>query len=350
MKILVIRLSSLGDVILATAFLENLPVDVKVDWMIAKEFAFALEGHPRIGKLWVYDKKSGLGGWIKLCRKVHASGYSIRVDLHRTIRSRLAFWFFRLKDLSGVGARIPHVSISKQRLRHFLLLMLKGSCPHSWLPVPYWKRFASLGASLSASLNPVFAGSLLPPSWTSLLPSPEQELRVLERYGLQSKQYLAVMPASRWSSKEWRVSGYVEVLSGLHRSRKWVPLVLGRKSDRPCVELVKSLREAGIPVAEALEEPEFQNTAVLLKHAISYLGSDTGLSHLAEAVGTPSRVIFGPTRPELGFGPWKPESHSISIQLSCAPCSKDGRNCFRVTDPYLCMRGLKTAQVEESFG
>jgi ADP-heptose:LPS heptosyltransferase len=86
---------------------------------------------------------------------------------------------------------------------------------------------------------------------------------------------------------------------------------------------------------------------VLLKHARFYLGSDTGLAHLAEAVGTRSRVIFGPTRPELGFGPWRPESLAISLPLACAPCSKDGKTCFRLTSPYLCMRGLSPDAVAE---
>ncbi len=345
MKVLVIRMSSLGDVILSTAFLENLPADVEVDWIIAKDFAFALEGHPRIRKLWIYDKKTGLKGWLKLCHEVHSSGHAVRVDLHRTLRSRLAFLAFRWRDLFVSDARSVHVSISKQRVRNFALLLLKGACPRPWLPVPYWKRFASLGASLDGSrLRP-----LQPPSWTSLLPPAEQERKVLERYTLQSKQYVAAMPASRWPSKEWRVSGYVEVLSELYRTRQWIPLVLGRTSDLPCVALVKGLKDAGVPVVDALEEPEFRNTAVLLKHAVSYLGSDTGLAHLAEAVGTSSRVIFGPTRPELGFGPWRPESVAISLPLSCAPCSKDGRTCYRISDPYLCMRGLGSGKVEETF-
>jgi heptosyltransferase-3 len=345
MKILVIRLSSLGDVILSTAFLENLPAGVEVDWIIAKEFAFALEGHPRIRKLRVYDKKSGLRGWLKLCFEAHSEGHSVRVDLHRTIRSRLAFLLFRLKDLLGAGASPEHLTLSKQRFRNFALLLLKGACPGSWLPVPYWKRFAGLGAGLAGGRS----GTLLPPSWTALLPPTGQESGVLERYGLRSKQYLAVMPASRWASKEWRVSGYVEVLAGLYRTKNWTPLVLGRQTDRPCVALVQGLRDAGLPVVEALGEPEFKITAVLLKHAVSYLGSDTGLAHLAEAVGTPSRVIFGPTRPELGFGPWRPESFSVSVPLACAPCSKDGRNCYRISDPYVCLRGLQPGQVEEAF-
>jgi heptosyltransferase-2 len=349
MKVLVIRLSSLGDVILATAFLENLPPGVEVDWVIAREFAFVLKGHPRIRKLWVYDKRSGLRGWLDLCRQLHAEDYSVRIDLHRTLRSRLAFGWFRLRDLSGSGTPVRHLSVSKQRLRNSALLLLKGACPQSWLPEPYWKRFAGIATRVASRIDGTATLSLNPPSCSALLPPSGREEEVLSRYGLQTKRFVAVMPASRWSSKEWSVAGYVEVLSALFRKHGWTSLVVGRKTDQPCVELVQRLKVAGVPVAEALEEPDFGNTAVLLKHSVSYLGSDTGLAHLAEAVGTPSRVIFGPTRPELGFGPWRPESLAVSLPVVCAPCSKDGRHCYRIADPYKCMRGLGAERVEATF-
>lgn len=349
MKVLVIRLSSLGDVILATAFLENLPAGVEVDWMIAREFAFVLKGHPRIRKLWVYDKRSGLRGWLELCREVHAEGYSVRVDLHRTLRSRLAFGLFRQRDLLRSGPPVTHLSISKQRLRNSALLLMKGLCPPAWLPEPYWKRFARIATCIANPISGSALTVLKPPSCAALLPPSGLEAEVLGRYGLESKRFVAVMPASRWSSKEWSVTGYVKVLSALFRKYGWTSLVVGRKSDAPCVELVQRLKVAGVPVAEALEEQEFGNTAVLLKHSVSYLGSDTGLAHLAEAVGTPSRVIFGPTRPGLGFGPWRPDSLAVSLPVVCAPCSKDGRHCYRIDDPYKCMRGLEAEQVEATF-
>ncbi|MCP5916227.1 hypothetical protein NL317_29850, partial [Klebsiella pneumoniae] len=62
-KVLVIRMSSLGDLILSTAFLENLPPDTVVDWVISSDFAFVLKNHPRIRRLIEFKKKRGLRGW-----------------------------------------------------------------------------------------------------------------------------------------------------------------------------------------------------------------------------------------------------------------------------------------------
>ena len=96
---------------------------------------------------------------------------------------------------------------------------------------------------------------------------------------------------------------------------------------------------------QALEETDFGVTADLLKNAIAYIGGDTGLAHLSEAVGTPVVMIFGPTRPELGFGPWREKSVAVNSDVFCSPCSKDGRICFRITDPYACLSRISVDSV-----
>ena len=67
-KILMIRLSSLGDVILAASSLSVVqPSGTQVHWVVSKEYASLLRGHPAITKLWEFDRKSGLKGWLSLC-------------------------------------------------------------------------------------------------------------------------------------------------------------------------------------------------------------------------------------------------------------------------------------------
>src|SRR4051794_27013241 len=84
---LVFRLSSLGDVILATSFLSALDSSdpsAKVDWVVAREFAEVLKGHPRIRKLWEFDRSQGLKGWLSLCDQLVAENYDQVFDLHAT--------------------------------------------------------------------------------------------------------------------------------------------------------------------------------------------------------------------------------------------------------------------------
>ena len=334
MTILVFRLSSLGDVILATAFLENLPEEVRVDWVIAREFEFVLKGHPRIRRLISFDKKSGISGWIRLVLELAQERYDYRVDLHRTLRTHLAFFIFFLR---ASGKR---VSISKERLKNLLLLSFKRGAPRRFLPTPYWRRFARVAQKIAQS-----NGEPHPPSFLPILEKSDlEEDKILEFYQLEKQKYFCVMPASRWTTKEWGARNFFEVILSL-QGRGLLPVILGREKDSSCMELKSLLSEAGLPFKDALNEGDFKKTAVLLKNARFYLGCDTGLSHLAESVECPVMVVFGPTQPELGFGPIRKKSHSVTAKVPCSPCSKDGRICYRVDEPYACMKQIRPESV-----
>lgn len=332
MRILAFRLSSLGDLLISTAFLENLPEGVQVDWVVASDFAFVLQDHPRIRRLWVFDRKSGMLGWLRLVARLHREDYDLQVDLHRTIRTRIAFaWFFFAGLLTGRKSRRRF--LSKERFRTLFLFLLKRNLPRSWRPAPYWRRFAMLAGGGGE-------GDLRKPSFLPCLEKviPE-EASILESYRLVAGGYYAVMPSSRWSAKEWGAGKFFELVVSLGE-QGLIPLLLGREGDAASCDLRRMLKERGIGFRDALGEADFRKTALLLRSARFYVGCDTGMSHLAEAVGCPAVVIFGPTRPELGFGPCRPSSRSVSIPLSCAPCSKDGRFCFRLGSPNQCMKGL----------
>jgi ADP-heptose:LPS heptosyltransferase len=166
-----------------------------------------------------------------------------------------------------------------------------------------------------------------------------KEVEVLQDYRVSPGGYYALMPSSRWPAKEWGAEHFLDLVLAL-REQGLIPLLLGREKDEASCALKSMLLERGVEFRDALLEADFTRTAMLLRSARFYAGCDTGMSHLAESVGCPSVVIFGPTRPELGFGPCRSGSRSVSIPLSCAPCSKDGRICLRITSPNQCMKGL----------
>lgn len=350
MKILVIRMSSLGDILLATSFLETLPAHAKVDWVVGSDFEFVLKGHPKVSRLISFQKKLGFRGWLSLVADLNRETYTARVDLHRTLRSRVAFALFKLGDLVRLRS-IPSHSVSKERIKTTLYLAFKELVPKFARPTPFWQRFAKLAQTLSHTAGINLA--LQPPSYVPILESAQlDEGAVLKSYKLTSKNYYALMPASRWSTKEWGAQHYLDLIlsnpAGFDQGGA-IPLILGRAADRACQELKRLLEEHKIAYRSALEESDFKKTAILLKHAQFYSGSDTGLSHLSESVGTPSFVIFGPTRPDLGFGPWRVESKSVSVSVGCAPCSKDGKICYRFLSPHACLKKLSAEKVRESL-
>lgn len=334
-SILVFRLSSFGDLILSTAFLENLPSHFTVDWVISKEFKWVLEGHPRIRTLIVYDKKTKLKGWFQLLMKLKNNQYDAWFDLHVTLRTKFASlvaWFF------GISWH----SISKERFRHFAALIFKGKTPPEWKPTPYWVRFGKLARSLSHS-----SVTLRPPAFPQVLRfGQEAWLNWLIENKISAKKFAVAMPASRWDSKQWGVSRFLETMKQCPPD--WIWVVVGRTTDRACVELVKQGRSSGLTILSLIDEPRFDLVAKIIQSSNVLLSNDTGFVHLAEALGTRVVAMFGPTHPVLGFGPWKPESKSMVAHVFCSPCSKDGRHCFRVWNRYACLRSHHLEEVVQA--
>jgi len=334
-KRLIIRLSSLGDVILATSALSALPPPSQSEethWVVAREYAGLIKGHPRLTKVWEFDRSKGGGilAWLSLCEKLWKEGFTEVLDLHSTLRSMMARIYF-LSRAKMSKREIQWKTISKERWKLTGLFAAKRFWPESLRPTPLVVRFAKLAGGTGAERpdlrHLVNAARGIPPelkAWVSAQP-----------------EYLCVMPSSKWDGKKWNVRGFYEVLI-----KTGVPvIVLGDKSDRESVLLAKLLGQAQFPHFSSIGKLGFGELASILAGARAYFGNDTGLAHLAEAVGTGAITLFGPTIPEMGFGPWRPESRAVSLPMWCRPCGKDGRYCFRVKNRYACQSELKPTLV-----
>jgi heptosyltransferase-2 len=150
------------------------------------------------------------------------------------------------------------------------------------------------------------------------------------------------MPGSRWDGKKWPVLYYADLLQKL----ELFPVILGTQQDLASTQLCNELLARGLPFYSGVGKWDLVATAQILSQAPSgYLGGDTGLAHLAEAVGVSAQVIFGPTTPEMGFGPWRSGSRALGLDLGCRPCGKDGRFCYRLIARHQCLGGLRPDEV-----
>jgi ADP-heptose:LPS heptosyltransferase len=94
-----------------------------------------------------------------------------------------------------------------------------------------------------------------------------------------------------------------------------VPVILGTQDDEICHEVVEGLSKMDREFFSGVGKWNLRETAVVLANSKGLLGADTGLAHLAEAVGVPVFTLFGPTKPDMGFGPWREESRAISKKI-----------------------------------
>jgi ADP-heptose:LPS heptosyltransferase len=330
-RTLVFRLSSLGDVILASSVLHPRIFAGPVDWVVAREFASLLRGHPMVGRVWEFDRKAGLAGWIELCRTLRAEGYTQVLDLHGSLRTRVAQAWFKT---TGPGRAPRWRRFSKERWRLYGIYLFKKVWPKAWRPRLFVERFSRFAGG---------AGTERPDLTHLLRPETRAESRaVTAETGFPGpKSYYCVMPGSKWAGKRWAADKYLEVI----REAPGIPVVLGGAQDSESHELVQMMKAQGIVHYSGVGRWSLPEVATVLAGSTGYVGNDTGLAHLAEALGVPALVVYGPTTPEMGFGPWRKESRTVGLNLGCRPCGKDGRRCYRPKQKYLCMTGLDASEV-----
>ncbi len=162
---------------------------------------------------------------------------------------------------------------------------------------------------------------------------------------LDSRPYFCVMPGAAWKGKRWSIAKYAKVIE----SSNFFPVILGAPQESESLDLIQLLEQSQVSHLSGVGVWSLPQVARVLSGAKFYFGNDTGLAHLAEAVGTRAYTVFGPTVPDMGFGPWKEESKVFGSDLWCRPCGKDGRNCHRPVKKYLCLEKLDASEVTQSL-
>ncbi len=309
----------MGDVILNAAVLESkILKEAEVDFLVGQEFAELLQEHPRVQRVWTFDRrKSALRSWIQLCQDLRREKYDEVWDLHGSLRTRIAKWILKFRPR---GQRLIWRSVARYRWKTRGQWMLGGLWPTSWKPPHRLDALTELCGE-DAQLKPNF--------------------RHLVHSAQKQDSYVTVMPASRWRSKEWPTKSYVEVLKNLQLKA----VVLGRNQDPACQALLRSLEDLELPYESLLETADLKQTATALAGSAFFLGADTGLAHLAMSLGVASTVLLGPTGWAPAFEPWTQGSLGLKTDLLCQPCGKDGRLCKRFWEPYACLTGLNPATV-----
>jgi heptosyltransferase-2 len=288
-RILVIRLSSLGDILLTTPVLrvlrEHCPA-ARIDLLTNAAYQDVLCANPCVDRLWLLEPQQGLREI--LCR-LRQTRYDVVVDLQRTLRRGLLY--------RGLLAE-RKLTYMKRTIRRALLVHLGWNTLRAMTPVPelYMAPLRCLG--ITAPLPPLEM-HLTAESQEAMQAYLQQELP--EGLG---RPLLAVAPGARWSTKRWPVERFAAVAQELAQAQQATVVVLGSAEEqRLAQELCQRLR---VPVLNSTGKLSLMHTAALLQQCQLLLSNDSGLMHMATALRVPVVAIFGPTVQSLGFTLSKP--------------------------------------------
>ncbi len=327
-KILVIRLSSIGDILLTTPLLRVLHrrfPEAQIDFVIKTRFAELMRNNPHLHELRLLDTETGEEGLQELRRKIRMAGYDLVVDIHRNFRS-----FYLRRGLPGAGI----ATYSKQMVRRFLLVRTGVNLYREVIPVH--QRYIRALRRWGIEDDGLGLEFFIDPQAERLI-----SLRLAERSN--ARPLVGIAPGAGFATKRWPAENFLEIARGLIREHQADILLLGNKADRELTSPMASALGAG--VYDWAGTLTLQQSAAAVASCDLLISNDTGLMHLACALRVPVLAIFGPTTRELGFFPVGPESEVIeNEELSCRPCSHlGGERCPK--DHFRCMREILPAQL-----
>ncbi len=319
-KFLIIRFSSIGDIVLCSPVLRSLKKafpDAEVHFLTKKSYAYLLEPNPYVDHIHAFE-----GDWKACISELKKSRFSHIFDLHHNLRS------LRIR----LALRRPSSSFLKQNINKFLLThrLLRPIAGHI---VHVVERYGEALAPLGVRLDQEGLDFFLPEG-------KETVAKELLRQQFQaSEAALAVVLGATHRSKRWIPAHFVRLLNAYGKS---VVLLGGPDIRQEADEIIQGLK---VPFLDAVGKYDLFTSAALMKACQKVLTHDTGLMHIAAAFGQPIYSLWGNTVPEFGMTPYQLPHVILETEgLGCRPCSKIGyEQCPK--GHFKCMKELKPEKV-----
>jgi len=323
-KLLIIKFSSLGDIILSTAGLrairEKFQADYKISFLTGLDSREVLMGCPYIDELLVADLKNrdkGIWGLWKLGRQLRRQRFDKVVDLQNNRKSHI------LASLSLAAQRFGY---ENKKFSFLLNQRVKDELP---LVGPVEHQFRILE----------MLGINLQDARLELWPSPE-DYQYIEQWmagqWLSAQQKIVginISASRRWLTKNWPLEHLIKLCVELGTKDVRV-VVTGTEKDLSLANaLVNGVKNGKI--INACAKTSVNQLACLIKKCRVYISADSSPLHIAAAMNTPFVAMFGPTDPRRHLPPAK-DFILLKKELPCSPCYKTDcktRKCMELIAP-----------------
>lgn len=336
-RILVIRLSSAGDVVLTSLLIRNLRNRFKRGYLAmltANPFGEIIEGIDGLDSRYTIPKRGS--DYRKTVRELKSERFDTIIDLQNNVRSRKLC--SKLNPLRILRYNRPRLN-RWQRI-HFPWRR-KHLKPVDPVAIGYLKIAAQFnvkddGEGLQLQTLPEWSES------TNGLVS-----TFIEENGLSEGRIIIAAPGAAHGTKVWIKEHWVDFLRKSREIGFQTQILVGSKSDKSlCGDIASGIKH---PVLNLAGLTGFGELIALIQRADILASSDSAPMHIAGSVNTPVLALFGATVPEFGFAPLRCENEIAQVEdLKCRPCHKHGfENC--PLNHFKCMKDLKPDFVMEKL-
>lgn len=301
-KILVIRFSSIGDIVLTSPVVRCLKeqIGAEVHFLTKKSFRSIVDTNPFIHKVYCIEKEVS-----EVIADLKNEAYDYVVDLHKNIRSLQV-----KRALKAVNFSFHKLNFEKWLMVNFKIDRL----PNIHIVDRYLEAVSSLGVVNDGKGLDYFI-------------PPEMEIDAAQfiavKSGEKHSKYLVFAIGAAHATKRLPTEKIIQICQKID-----LPVILlGGPDDRETGEQIRTA--AGSRIINTCGELKLHQSASLVRQAHKVITHDTGMMHIAAAFGKNIISIWGNTIPEFGMYPYYPNgnNNNITIEtdgLSCRPCSKIG--------------------------
>ncbi len=329
-RILLVRLSSLGDVILTTPLLRAIRTrhpDAEIAYLTRPAFAPLLADHPARPDVLTFNPATE--SLRQLADRLRPRQFTHLLDLHGVTRTLM------LRALLRGNWR----GYSKRRLARWTLVHLKRNLYRDNVPEP--ERFFEAARELDVVPDgrPAEVGIAADAS--------SRAAGWLASRALGSRPMVAVAPGAAHQTKRWPVDYWERLVQLLTDTGFDVAVLTGADYAAAGAAIAAAGGSNAASTAGALG---LQETAAICRSSSVVVAGDTGLMHLATAVGAPVVAFFGPTVRAFGFFPYRARTAILERELACRPCSAQGgprcplghHHCLREITPDIALAAIRS--------
>ena len=316
-SIVLVRLRSLGDTVLATpafSLLRQALPHAHINVVMEERFADVLSGHPDINGVLRIGSQTGILQKARLIQSIRSLQASLCLDMHG---GSTAAW---LTALSGAHWRAGYEHFRHKWAYNFRIPRAQQVLNRaSEATVHTVEHHASAMIHLGAQSHEI------PPARLALVtPEPHQP-------------YAVIHPEATFFTKQWSINQFRMIANEIRDQHHLEPVFV-TGTDNP--DLTTSLQ--GFNIRSGLTLPELMS---LLAGAQLFLGNDSGPAHIAAAFNVPSVVIFGSSDSSI-WHPWKTAHRIVETTWDCKPCPGD--RCYAFEEPH-CIQSVTTEAVSSAI-
>ncbi len=327
MKVLILKPSSLGDVVHAlpvARLIRSHHPGALIDWFLNRELVPLLEGDPDLRRIVPFDRHGWTGplGWPEAwgtLRSLQSERYDWVIDLQSLARTGIISWLTR-------GAFTIGLADPREGAAAFYDVAVPRPTPSTHAVDWYLEVLKPLGVPVHRRFQ-----------WLPVREWAAAPIRALHRQ--PGVRWIGLQPGARWLNKRWPVEHFSELTRQLAADPSLRIAVFGSRADAGLAGPI--LAAAPGRVLDLCGRISLPELIEWLRECSVLVTNDTGPMHLAAAVGTPIVAPFGPTAPER-TGPYGQLDQTLRVSLPCAPCLK---STCRYSEPLACLRRIEPSRV-----